>query len=222
MVSNAGGFMTGTLFGEAPRDLLVFEKLAKRRGFTAIAGVDEAGRGALAGPVVAAAVILSPEGDYAGIDDSKKLTPEVRDTLFDRIMQQALAVGIGFADQLLVDHINVLQATLHAMAQAVRDLSTSPDFLLIDGISVPPTQIPCRTIKKGDSASVSIASASIVAKVTRDRMMRRFDDEYPGYGFAIHKGYGSRAHMSAISLLGPCAIHRTTFRGVREFVGRRE
>jgi ribonuclease HII len=219
MVSNAGGLMSGSLFDESPRDLLVFEKMSARRGFTTIAGVDEAGRGALAGPVVAAAVILSPEGDFTGIDDSKKLTPEVRDALFDRIMQQALAVGIGVADHLLVDEINVLQATLHAMARAVSGLSTSPDFLLVDGISVPPTPIPCRTIKKGDSASVSIASASIIAKVTRDRMMRRFDDEYPGYGFAIHKGYGSRAHLNAISILGPCAIHRTTFRGVKEFVG---
>jgi ribonuclease HII len=207
------------LFDEEPRDLMVFEKIAARRGFTAIAGVDEAGRGALAGPVVAAAVILSPEGDFTGIDDSKKLTPDVRDTLFDRIMEQAHAVGIGFADHLLVDQINVLQATLHAMVQAVRNLSTSPDFLLVDGISVPPIPIPCRTIKKGDSASVSIASASIIAKVTRDRLMRSFEDEYPGYGFAIHKGYGSRAHLSAISNLGPCSIHRATFRGVKEFAG---
>jgi len=211
--------MSGSLFGELPRDLLAFEKLAARQGFSAIAGVDEAGRGALAGPVVAAAVILSPHGDFAGIDDSKKLTPEKRDVLFDRIMVEALAVGIGVADHVMVDQINVLQATLQAMAGAIRELSPAPDFLLVDGISVPPTPIPCRTIKKGDAASVSIAAASIVAKVTRDRMMTYFDDEYPGYGFAIHKGYGSRAHLSAIADLGPCAIHRTTFRGVKEFVG---
>jgi ribonuclease HII len=211
--------MSGSLFGELPRDLLAFEKLAARQGFSAIAGVDEAGRGALAGPVVAAAVILSPHGDFAGIDDSKKLTPEKRDVLFDRIMVEALAVGIGVADHVMVDQINVLQATLQAMAGAIRELSPAPDFLLVDGISVPPTHIPCRTIKKGDAASVSIAAASIVAKVTRDRMMTSFDDEYPGYGFAIHKGYGSRAHLSAIADLGPCAIHRTTFRGVKEFVG---
>lgn len=211
--------MSGSLFVEPPRDLLAFEKLAARQGFSAIAGVDEAGRGALAGPVVAAAVILSPHGDFAGIDDSKKLTPEKRDVLFDRIMEQALAVGIGVADHVTVDQINVLQATLKAMAGAIRELSPVPDFLLVDGISAPPTPIPCRTIKKGDAASVSIAAASIVAKVTRDRMMTCFDDEYPGYGFAIHKGYGSRAHLSAIADLGPCAIHRTTFRGVKEFVG---
>ncbi len=211
--------MSGSLFAELPRDLLAFEKLAARQGFSAIAGVDEAGRGALAGPVVAAAVILSPDGDFAGIDDSKKLTPEKRNVLFDRIMVEALAVGIGVADHVTVDQINVLQATLKAMAGAIRELSPAPDFLLVDGISVPPTPIPCRTIKKGDAASVSIAAASIVAKVTRDRMMTYFDDEYPGYGFAIHKGYGSRAHLSAIADLGPCAIHRTTFRGVKEFVG---
>lgn len=211
--------MSGSLFGELPWDLLAFEKLAARQGFSAIAGVDEAGRGALAGPVVAAAVILSPHGNLAGIDDSKKLTPEKRDVLFDRIMVEALAVGIGVADHVMVDQINVLQATLQAMAGAIRELSPAPDFLLVDGISVPPTPIPCRTIKKGDAASVSIAAASIVAKVTRDRMMTSFDDEYPGYGFAIHKGYGSRAHLSAIADLGPCAIHRTTFRGVKEFVG---
>ena len=211
--------MSGSLFGELPRDLFAFEKLAARQGFSAIAGVDEAGRGALAGPVVAAAVILSPHGDFAGIDDSKKLTPEKRDVLFDRIMVEALAVGIGVADHVMVDQINVLQATLQAMAGAIRELSPAPDFLLVDGISVPPTPIPCRTIKKGDAASVSIAAASIVAKVTRDRMMTCFDDEYPGYGFAIHKGYGSRAHLSVIADLGPCAIHRTTFRGVKEFVG---
>lgn len=182
-------------------------------------GINNKSRGALAGPVVAAAVILSPHGNFAGIDDSKKLTPEKRDVLFDRIMVEALAVGIGVADHVMVDQINVLQATLQAMAGAIRELSPAPDFLLVDGISAPPTPIPCRTIKKGDAASVSIAAASIVAKVTRDRMMTCFDDEYPGYGFAIHKGYGSRAHLSAIADFGPCAIHRTTFRGVKEFVG---
>lgn len=211
--------MTGSLFGEAPRDLLVFERMAVRRGFRAIAGVDEAGRGALAGPVVAAAVVLAPDGDFSGIDDSKKLTPEKRDLLFERIMAQALAVGIGIADHLLVDRINVLQATLQAMARAVRGITPLPDYLLVDGISAPQTSIPCKTIKKGDSASVSIAAASIIAKVTRDRMMIRFDDEYPGYGFAMHKGYGSPVHLRAISSLGPCAIHRATFRGVKEFVG---
>jgi ribonuclease HII len=211
--------MTGRLFDELPRDLLAFEKLAARQGFRAIAGVDEAGRGALAGPVVAAAVILPPEGDFSGIDDSKKLTPQKRDILFERIMDQALAVGVGVADHAVVDRINVLQATLQAMVEAIRELSPVPDYILVDGISAPPTPIPCRTIKKGDAASVSIASASIIAKVTRDRMMTCFDNEYPGYGFAVHKGYGSRAHLNAISSLGPCAIHRATFRGVKEFCG---
>jgi ribonuclease HII len=210
--------MTGTLFEDAPRDLFAFEKLAISRGFTAIAGIDEAGRGALAGPVVAAAVILSPQGDYAGIDDSKKLTPRQREIYFDQIMSQAVAVGVGYGDSLLVDSINILQATLQAMSDAVRSLSVVPDFLLIDGISSPNLSIPAQTIKKGDSASVSIASASIVAKVTRDRLMVAFGEKYPEYGFPVHKGYGSAAHLSSIVAFGPCPIHRMTFRGVREHV----
>lgn len=212
--------MTGSLFEDKGRDMLMFEKLAARGGYVSVAGVDEAGRGALAGPVVAAAVMLFPEGDFVGIDDSKKLTPEKRDVQYDRIMSQARAVGIGFADNLEVDGLNVLQATLKAMEEAVRRLSPAPDYLLIDGISAPRSPMPCRTIKKGDSASFSIAAASIVAKVTRDRMMIAFDAEYPGYGFAIHKGYGSSAHMRAIAGMGPCAIHRKTFRGVKEFAGQ--
>ena len=212
--------MTGSLFEDKGRDMLMFEKLAARGGYVSVAGVDEAGRGALAGPVVAAAVMLFPEGDFVGIDDSKKLTPEKRDVQYDRIMSQARAVGIGFADNLEVDGLNVLQATLKAMEEAVRRLSPAPDYLLIDGISAPRSPMPCRTIKKGDSASFSIAAASIVAKVTRDRMMIAFDAEYPGYGFAMHKGYGSSAHMRAIAGMGPCAIHRKTFRGVKEFAGQ--
>ena len=212
--------MTGSLFDDNGRDMLMFEKLAARGGFVSVAGVDEAGRGALAGPVVAAAVMLLPEGDFTGIDDSKKLTPQKRDIQYARIISSARAVGIGFADNLEVDRLNVLQATLKAMEEAVRRLSPVPDFLLIDGISAPRSPVPCRTIKKGDSASFSIAAASIVAKVTRDRMMIAFDEEYPGYGFAIHKGYGSSAHMKAIAGMGPCAIHRKTFRGVKEFAGQ--
>ncbi|MDD2319785.1 MAG: ribonuclease HII [Geobacteraceae bacterium] len=214
--------MSGTLFEDAPRDLLAFERRAMRRGCTAIAGIDEAGRGALAGPVVAAAVILPPDGDFAGIDDSKKLTARQRDILFDKIIGQALAVGVGFGDPLLVDQINILQATLHAMAEAVLALKVVPDFLLIDGISSPDLAIPAQTIKKGDSASVSIASASIIAKVTRDRLMVALGEKYPQYGFPLHKGYGSSAHLGALAVHGPCPVHRLTFRGVREHVrGRR-
>jgi ribonuclease HII len=214
--------MTGNLFENEPPDMRAFEKLARRRGFTSIAGVDEAGRGALAGPVVAAAVILPDDGDFAEIDDSKKLTPSQRDSLYDLIMAQALAVGIGVCDHLVIDRINILQATLKAMEQAVDNLTVTPDFLLIDGISAPAVTIPCRTIKKGDSASLSVASASIIAKVTRDRMMVGFSGEYPDYGFHVHKGYGSAAHLKAIADQGPCGIHRRTFRGVKEHVRGRE
>jgi len=210
--------MSGTLFEDAPRDLFAFEKHAMSRGFTAIAGVDEAGRGALAGPVVAAAVILAPDGDYAGIDDSKKLTPRQREVCFDKIMSQAIAVGIGYGNSLLIDNVNILQATLHAMTEAVQSLPVVPDFLLIDGISYPTLSIPAQTIKKGDSASVSIASASIIAKVTRDRLMVALGEKYPEYGFQVHKGYGSSAHMRLIASFGPSPVHRMTFRGVREHV----
>ncbi|MGA7828407.1 MAG: ribonuclease HII [Geobacteraceae bacterium] len=210
--------MSETLFEDTPRDLFAFEKRAMSRGYSVIAGVDEAGRGALAGPVVAAAVILSPQGDYAGIDDSKKLTPRKREILFDHIMSQAVAVGIGYGDSVLVDTINILQATLQAMTDAVHSLSVVPDFLLIDGISSPHLDIPAQTIKKGDSASVSIASASIIAKVTRDRLMVALGEKYPEYGFPIHKGYGSPIHLASIASFGPCPFHRMTFRGVREHV----
>jgi len=199
-------------------DLLAFEKLTARQGYRAVAGVDEAGRGPLAGPVVAAAVILESNSDLPGVTDSKKLTAARRDELFDLIMAKALAVGIGSGDHLLIDKANILQATLHAMGEAVGRLSISPDYLLIDGISKIPLNIPQRTIKKGDSASLSIAAASIVAKVTRDRLMVDYDIRYPGYGFATHKGYGCASHLAAIAELGPCDIHRKTFRGVREHV----
>jgi ribonuclease HII len=210
--------MSGNLFEDAPRDLFAFEKRAMSRGYSVIAGVDEAGRGALAGPVVAAAVILSPHGDYTGIDDSKKLTPRQRELYFDQIMRQALAVGVGYGDSSLIDDINILQATLQAMTDAVHSLPIVPDFLLIDGISSPHLDIPAQTIKKGDSASVSIASASIIAKVTRDRLMVALSEKYPEYGFQIHKGYGSPVHLASIASCGPCPVHRMTFRGVREHV----
>jgi len=214
---------TDGLFGPEPApDLLAFETLARRRGFRAVAGVDEAGRGPLAGPVVAAAVIL-PEGlELPGVNDSKQLSPSRRDELFDVIQAVAVAVGVGIADPGAIDRLNILQATLAAMGQAIAGLSTSPDFLLVDGISSVPLTIPQQTIKQGDARSLSIAAASIVAKVTRDRLMVEYDRLYPGYGFAGHKGYGSAAHRAAIERLGPCPIHRRTFRGVREFVGSEE
>ena len=196
----------------------LFEELARRQGFCCIAGIDEAGRGALAGPVVAAAVVFPKGVEIPGINDSKKLTPAKRNELFDIILEKALSVGIGSGDHLLIDRVNILQATLVAMKEAVLGISPLPDYLLIDGISKIPIGIHQRTIKKGDSASISIAAASIIAKVTRDRLMVGFDRDYPGYGFAEHKGYGCAAHMAAVARLGPSTIHRKTFRGVKEHV----
>jgi len=211
--------MTLPLFAQdAEADMLLFEGLGYRQGFLTIAGIDEAGRGPLAGPVVAAAVVLPRSHAIPGVDDSKKLTAARRDTLYDCIMAAALAVGVGISDNLTIDRINILQATLRAMETAVRELPVVPDYLLIDGISKTSLHIPQKTVKQGDSRSMSIAAASIIAKVTRDRLMAEYDRHYPGYGFAGHKGYGSAAHLAAIALLGPCPIHRITFRGVREHV----
>lgn len=206
------------LFIDRPVDTLAFEKQAHASGYRLIAGIDEAGRGPLAGPVVAAAVIL-PEGLHiAGVNDSKKLSPQTRERLFYDIMAQASAVGIGMADPELIDRINILQATRFAMLEAVSNLPLRPDYLLIDGISTIDSIIPQKTIKKGDSLSHSIAAASIIAKVSRDRLMCDMDALYPGYGFSGHKGYGSVSHMEAIRLLGPTSIHRLTFGGVKEHI----
>ncbi len=202
----------------SPLDMLLLEAQAFRRGYCRIAGVDEAGRGPLAGPVVAAAVILPRGLLLPHVNDSKKLTAEVREELFEVISREALAVGVGLGDHLLVDRINILQATLCAMRDAVLSLSPAPDFILIDGISSIPMNIPQRTMKKGDSLSLSIAAASIIAKVTRDRIMTEYDAVYPGYGFASHKGYGAASHLAAIAKLGPSPFHRKSFRGVKEHV----
>lgn len=204
------------LFSTAAPDLLSFERQAYRNGFRLAAGIDEAGRGPLAGPVVAAAVIL-PEGLLIkGVNDSKRLSPDTRERLFDTIMSQALSVGVGMGSAELIDRINILQATRHAMLEAVSQLDPQPDYLLIDGISTINSPIPQKTIKKGDSLSLSIAAASIIAKVTRDRLMRELDTIHPGYGFSGHKGYGSALHLEAIRRLGPSPVHRLTFGGVKE------
>lgn len=211
--------MTPDLFPDSlPLDMLFLEAQAARRGYFRVAGVDEAGRGPLAGPVVAAAVILPDGLILPDVNDSKKLTAEVREELFEVITREALGVGVGIGDHHLVDRINILQATLSAMRDAVLSLTPAPDFLLIDGISSVPMNIPQRTMKKGDSLSLSIAAASIIAKVTRDRIMTEYDAVYPGYGFASHKGYGAASHLAAIAKLGPCPIHRKSFRGVKEHV----
>lgn len=211
--------MVGSLFDpEEICDLLAFEKLVYRQGYKNVAGIDEAGRGALAGPVVSAAVILGRGLKIEGIDDSKKLTPAKREYLFGMIMDKALAVSVGLGAHFLIDDINILQATLISMKNAVHTLSIQPDYLLIDGNCSVPVNIPQKAIIKGDSKSLSIAAASIIAKVTRDRLMVEYDQIYPGYGFAEHKGYGCASHLCVIAEKGPCDIHRKTFRGVREYV----
>ena len=209
--------MTQTeLFSNPALDLLYFERQTRSNGYQLVAGIDEAGRGPLAGPVVAAAVILPAGLLIKGVNDSKKLSPDTRERLFDIIMSQAVSVGIGMGSAELIDRINILQATRHAMLTAVSQLAPQPDYILIDGISTINTSIPQKTIKKGDSLSLSIAAASIIAKVTRDRLMRELDVIHPGYGFSGHKGYGSALHMEAIRRLGPSPVHRLTFGGVKE------
>jgi ribonuclease HII len=195
------------------RDQWSFEKTARAKGFRHVAGVDEAGRGPLAGPVVAAAVILPPSFDPDGVTDSKKLTPKKRDALYAKIYKDAVSIGIGMVDPHEIDRVNILRASLAAMAISTENLRPKADFLLIDGNISIPSAIPQRTIVKGDFLSVSISAASIVAKVTRDRMMARYAFEYPGFGFETHKGYPTRAHREVLRRLGPSPIHRLTFKG---------
>lgn len=207
--------MQPSLFIDTPFDRYRFEKEAAAQGYRSVAGIDEAGRGPLAGPVVAAAVIL-PVGLYIdGINDSKQLSVTQREQLFDQISATALAIGIGSADAATIDRINILQATRQAMLLAVTALPAPPDRLLIDGITTIASPLPQLTIKQGDSRSASIAAASIIAKVTRDRLMAEYDRLYPHYGFARHKGYGSQQHREALQHYGPCPIHRLSFHGVR-------
>jgi ribonuclease HII len=207
-----------SLFPEEEIDPFFFERAAHQRGYRYVAGIDEAGRGPLAGPVVAAAVILPSEFDLPGLTDSKRLSARQRETLYPLIRKQAVAVGIGLASAEEIDRYNILQATLQSMQQAVGRLNCAADYLLVDGISRIPTSIPQETLKKGDLRSLSISAASIVAKVVRDRIMLTYDKQYPQYGFARHKGYGTSEHMQAIAHVGPSALHRKTFRGVKEYV----
>ena len=206
------------LFAEQPFSTLHFEKQAQAKGFSAVVGIDEAGRGPLAGPVVAAAVILPDRFQLDGLTDSKKLSEKKREELFRLIRRQARAYGIGLASAQEVDRMNILQATLLAMQRALKKLQEEGDYLLIDGITPLPVALPQQTLKKGDSRSLSIAAASILAKVARDRLMVQLDRQYPGYGFAGHKGYGTLAHRQAIAAKGPALPHRLTFAGVKEFV----
>lgn len=188
-------------------------------GFTVICGVDEAGRGPLAGPVCAAAVILPKHLHLPGLNDSKKLSDKKRRELFPLIKEQAVAYGIGLASHQEIDEINILQATFLAMGRAIGQLEGKADLALIDGNRETDFGLPVRTVVKGDSLSANIAAASILAKVTRDDIMLEMAEKYPGYGFEIHKGYGTKAHYEALRQHGPCAIHRMSF--LKKFYGEK-
>lgn len=189
------------------------------QGIQLICGVDEAGRGPLAGPVCAAAVILPPNAEIPGLNDSKKLSDKKRRELFPLIKEQAISYGIAFADHEEIDRINILQATYLAMERAIQALSVKPELALIDGNRAKDFGIPVQTVVHGDSLSASIAAASVLAKVTRDDYMLQMADAYPGYDFHIHKGYGTKAHYAALTELGPSAIHRMTF--LKKFYGEK-
>jgi len=198
--------------GDAP-SLYFFERDLLARGVKLVCGIDEAGRGPLAGPVVAACVVLDPSIEIPGLNDSKKLTEKKRDTLCKAICEKALDFGVGIVEAEVIDRINILEATKIAMMLAIEDLNRPPEHLLIDALGLP-VNIPQTPLIKGDARSASIAAASIVAKVTRDRIMVALDMEHPQYGFAGHKGYGAKSHMEAIKEHGPCPAHRKSFRGV--------
>lgn len=200
-------------------NLWAIEDACKEEGYRLICGVDEAGRGPLAGPVCAAAVILPEHLEIPGLNDSKKLSDKRRRELFPIIQESALAYGIGFASPEEIDEINILQATFLAMRRAISQLHVTPDLALIDGNRETDFGVPCRTVVKGDSLSANIAAASVLAKVSRDDLMLKVAEEYPGYGFEIHKGYGTKAHYTALEEKGPCAIHRRTF--LRKFYGQK-
>lgn len=194
---------------ERMHEMFAYER--KYGQYNYICGVDEVGRGPFAGPVVAAAVILPKDCDILYLNDSKKISEKKRDILYDEIYEKAVAVGIGMASEKVIDEINILQATYKAMQSAIEKLEVVPDLLLNDAVTIPEISIPQVPIIKGDAKSASIAAASIVAKVTRDRMMKEYDAVYPGYQFARNKGYGTKAHIEAIKAQGICEIHRRTF-----------
>lgn len=192
-------------------DWLEFEKEALAKGYKSVCGVDEAGRGPLAGPVCAAAVIL-PEGVIIdGVNDSKKLSEKKRESLFDVIREQALSYSIAYATVDEIEEINILNATMLAMRRAIDDLEIKADYAMIDGNKIPPIDIDAECIVKGDAKSMSIACASILAKVSRDRLLYKYAEEYPMYGFDKHKGYGTKVHREAILKYGPCPYHRKSF-----------
>ena len=200
-------------------NLWEIEDRCKEEGFLCVCGVDEAGRGPLAGPVCAAAVILPEHLEIPGLNDSKKLTDKRRRELFPVIQEQAIAYGIGFASQEEIDSINILQATFLAMERAMAQLKIRPDLALIDGNRQKDFGLPVKTIVKGDSRSANIAAASVLAKVSRDDWMISMAEKYPEYGFEIHKGYGTRAHYQALEAYGPSPIHRMSF--LKKFYGEK-
>ncbi len=191
-----------------------FEKKSVEKGFSRVAGIDEAGRGPLAGPVVSAAVILPSSFPISDVKDSKKLTPAKRADLYEKIYEHAISIGIGIVDSIEIDRINILQASLLSMAISVENLKPQPDYLLIDGKFRISSNLPQEPVIRGDSLSISIAAASIIAKVTRDQLMVMYHNYYPEFEFARHKGYPTKAHKEAIREFGPCPIHRRSFKGV--------
>ena len=191
--------------------MTVIEDAYRARGFRAVCGVDEAGRGPLAGPVTAAAVILPPGLCIEGLDDSKKLSEARREALYEVITREALAIGVSCVGAERIDEINILQATMQAMAEAVAALAIRPDFILVDGNRLPLWEHDAEAVVGGDAKCLCVAAASIVAKVTRDKLMAVYDAAHPGYGFARHKGYGTEAHIAAIGALGLIGIHRRSF-----------
>lgn len=199
-------------------DIYRYDESLREKGFKRIAGIDEAGRGPLAGPVVAAAVVLPPMKTIEGLRDSKKVPEKSREPLFFDVLCSCLDVGVGITDAEDIDRINILQATKLAMENAVKDLSFQPDLLLIDAVSLPLLQIKQICPVRGESVSASIAAASIIAKVVRDRLMRKYHERYPEYGFEKHKGYCTKEHMQSIIDHGPCPIHRKTFDKVMDMV----
>jgi ribonuclease HII len=197
-------------------ELTHFERSARKHGFKVLAGIDEAGRGPLAGPVVAAACIIPEDLFIQDVNDSKQLTPQERQRLFEEITaDQRIIYGVGIADCAEIDLINILQATIQAMVRAIAQLTQIPELLLVDGMHLPHVMIPSQKIVKGDARSQSIAAASIIAKETRDRLMVNYDKEWPQYGFAQHKGYGTQQHLEAITKHGVCRLHRKSFEPIK-------
>ncbi len=218
MGSSRPRLQAGSLWSPAGTDTFAIERGLMAQGYHLVAGLDEVGRGPLAGPVVAACVVLPAGGDPSPYLDSKKLSATARNRLFERLMTSGALIGHAEVDHAAIDRLNILQASLLAMKLAAEKLARLPDYLLVDGTFPVPLALPQQTLVKGESRSASIAAASIVAKVLRDQLMDRFHQQFPEYNFQQHKGYPTRAHREAIARCGPCPIHRRSFRGVREFV----